>query len=89
MILDDKTKAKPNIEYPCEWGFKLIGRDKKKLQECVSNIMRDKNYKCRDGNISKNGKFVSFNTSCIVSSKEERDRIFKAFQEHNDIKMVI
>ena len=28
MILDDKTQDKPKIDYPCEWGFKIIGRDK-------------------------------------------------------------
>ncbi len=89
MILDDKTKAKPKIEYPCEWGFKLIGTDRRKLQECVFDIMGEKEYKCRDGNVSKNGKFVTLNTSCEVCSKEERDRLFKAFQEHNDVKMVI
>ena len=87
MILDDN--AKPEIKYPCEWGFKLIGRDKKKLQACVFDIMKEKDYKCRDGNISKNGKFVTLNTTCEVSSKEERDKLFKAFQEHDDVNMII
>jgi len=27
VILDGKTKEKPDIEYPCEWGYKLIGTD--------------------------------------------------------------
>ncbi|MEA3455984.1 MAG: DUF493 family protein, partial [Campylobacterota bacterium] len=34
-------------------------------------------------------KFHSYNTSCVVESEEERDRIFKSFQDHDDVKMVI
>ncbi|NOZ90800.1 MAG: DUF493 domain-containing protein [Epsilonproteobacteria bacterium] len=89
MILDDKTDKKPKIEYPCDWGFKIIGTDKEKLKACVSDIMAHRDYKCRDGNISKNGKFVTLNANCEVSSQEERDELFKAFQDHNDVKMVI
>ncbi len=89
MILDDKTKEKPTIEYPCEWGFKVIGTDKEKLQKCIFDIMAYKDYKCRDGNISSKGKFISMNASCEVCSQEERDELFKAFQDHCDVKMVI
>ncbi len=27
VILDENSNQKPKIEYPCSWGFKLIGRD--------------------------------------------------------------
>jgi putative lipoic acid-binding regulatory protein len=89
MLLDKNTKEKPKIEYPCEWGFKIIGTDKEKLKECISDIMGEKEHKCKDGNISKNGKFVSMNASCQVDSQEERDEIFKSFRDHKDVKMVI
>ena len=89
MILDDKTTDKPKIEYPCEWGFKLIGTDKEKLKACIDDIMAHREYKCKDGNVSKNGKFVTVNTSCEVCSQEERDELFKAFSDHDDVKMVI
>ncbi|MCB4750045.1 MAG: DUF493 domain-containing protein, partial [Sulfurovum sp.] len=41
------------------------------------------------GNTSQTGKFTTYNTSCIVESKEERDRLFESFQSHKDVKMVI
>jgi len=89
MILDKNTKEKPKIEYPCEWGFKIIGTDKEKLKECISDIMGEREYKSKDGNVSKKGKFVSMNASCEVCSQEERDELFKAFRDHKDVKMVI
>ena len=88
-ISDDKTQKKPEIQYPTQWGFKLIGRDKEALLSCIKEVMGEKEHLCSTGNVSKNGKFHSYNASCIVENKEERDRLFKCFQEHKDVKMVI
>jgi len=35
------------------------------------------------------GKFHSYNTSCIVDTEEERNKIFKFFEEHEAVEMVI
>lgn len=89
MILDDKTPQKPDISYPTEWGFKIIGRDRDALEACIKEIMGDKEHHCSVGNVSKTGKFHSYNARCEVMSQEERDSIFKFFQDHDDVKMVI
>ncbi len=89
MILDHNTKEKPTIEYPCNWGYKIIGRDKEKLKACIKEVMGDKEHLSAPGNTSKKGNFHSYNASCEVASQEERDRIFKAFQDHEDVDMVI
>jgi putative lipoic acid-binding regulatory protein len=51
--------------------------------------MGDKEHLCSSGNASRTGKFHSYNASCTVESEEERDRIFKCFQDHEDVEMVI
>jgi putative lipoic acid-binding regulatory protein len=89
VILDGNCKTKPEIEYPCEWGYKIIGVDKIKLEACIFEIMGERDYTTRAGNSSSKGKFHSLNAKCIVDSQEDRDIIFKAFQEHSDVKMVI
>ena len=89
MILDNKTQEKPVIEYPTNWGFKLIGRDKEALLACIKEAMGNKEHLCSIGNKSKNGKFHSYNASCSVESEEERKKIFKYFEEHKDVNMVI
>ena len=89
MILDDNSIEKPDIEYPTEWGFKLIGKDKDALLACIKEVMGDREHACHIGNASKTGKFHSYNARCEVETEEDRDRIFSYFQEHDDVKMVI
>ncbi|MEA1953551.1 MAG: DUF493 domain-containing protein [Campylobacterota bacterium] len=89
MILDDKTQEKPKIDYPTKWDFKLIGRDKASLLTCIKEAMGEKEHLCSIGNTSKTGKFHSYNASCSVNSEEERNRIFKYFETHKDVNMVI
>ncbi len=89
MILDTQTPEKPKIEYPTQWGFKLIGRDKEALLACIKEAMGDKEHLCSIGNVSRTGKFHTYNASCSVETQEERDRIFKYCQEHDAVHMVI
>ena len=89
FILDSECKTKPDITYPTQWGFKLIGRDKEKLLACIKEAMQEKEHLCSLGNASKTGKFHSYNASCSVKSEEERNKIFKYFEEHKDVNMVI
>jgi len=53
----------------------------------------DKEHLCSLGNSSKTGKktgkFHTYNTSCIVDTEEERNKIFKYFEDHDDVDMVI
>ena len=92
LVLDSATKTRPDIEYPTKWGFKLIGRDKVALETCIKEIMKiegEKEHICALGNVSKTGKFHSYNASCTVDTEEERNRIFKYFEDHDDVEMVI
>jgi len=89
MILDNNTQEKPQIEYPTRWGFKVIGRDKDALMACIKEVMGEKEHLCSLGNQSRTGKFTTYNASCVVESQEERDRLFKCFQDHQDVEVVI
>ena len=89
MILDANSCEKPDIEYPCEWGYKIIGTDKVKLQATVFDVVGEREYTTKEGNSSSKGKFHTLNMKCRVESQADRDAIFKAFQEHEDVKMVI
>ena len=89
MLLDENSNEKPQIDYPCEWGYKIIGTERVKLEAVIFEVMGSRNYKQKGGNRSSKGKFHSLSTSCQVESEEDRDTLFKAFQEHKDVKMVI
>jgi len=89
VILDGNSCEKPEINYPCEWGYKVIGTDKIALQACIFDIVGERAYSSKGGNSSSKGKFHSLNMTCRVESQEDRDAIFKAFSDHPDVKMVI
>jgi len=89
VILDGNSCDRPEIEYPCEWGYKLIGRDKTKLEACIFDVVGERAYTSKSGNSSSKGKFHTLNMRCKVESEEDRNKIFKAFSEHEDVKMVI
>jgi putative lipoic acid-binding regulatory protein len=89
VILDDKSQEKPQIDYPTQWGFKLIGRNKEALHQAIKEVMGDKEHLCHLGNASRTGKFHTYNASCTVEDETERNRLFKAFADHGDVEMVI
>jgi len=89
ITLDDKTVEKPQIDYPTQWGFKIIGKDRDALHACIKEVMGQKEHLCSFGNTTSGGKFHSYNASCVVETQEERDRLFGEFQKHSDVKMVI
>lgn len=89
MILDENSNQRPDIEYPCEWGYKIIGVSKELLEACVFEVMGKRDYTIAKGKSSSNGKFYALTATCEVASQEDRNIIFKAFQDHKDVKMVI
>jgi len=88
-ILDSNTPNKPEIHYPTQWGFKIIGKDKEKLLQCIKEAMGEKTHLCKLGNSSKTGKFHTYNASCSVESENERNKIFSYFENHPKVHMVL
>ena len=89
MILDGNSCEKPEINYPCEWGYKIIGTSDSRLEACVFEIIGSREYTIGKGKSSSKGKFYALTATCEVASEEDRNAIFKAFQDHCDVKMVI
>jgi len=89
VILDNACKTRPDIDYPTTWNYKIIGRDLDKLIACVKEAMGEKPHTCTQGNTSRTGKFHAYNTSCTVETEEERNNIFKYFETHADVDMVM
>ncbi len=80
---------KPEIEYPCEWSYKIIGSDSYLITSKVSEILKDHDYRLDVSNHSRTGKFVSFNCSLEVASEQERNKIFQQLQQIPSVKMII
>jgi len=88
--LNDKLKGKKlEIEYPCNWCYKVIASEKEALQKAVKDVIDEREHTLTDSNKSKTGKFVSMNLDMLVHNEDDRQFIFDALKKHQNIKMVL
>jgi len=88
MILDSSDK-KPNIEYPCNWHYKVIGTDVDEMIKVIDQIAEGMDYKISSSNISSKGNYFSINLTVFVTSEVIRDIIFAKLKENKFVKMVL
>ncbi len=90
MILDGKTpQPKLELDYPCQWRYKIVGEKKERMIEAVCDVISEKEHTINDSNKSKNGKYTSLNLDLLVHNEDERNFIYEALKAHQHIKMVL
>lgn len=80
---------KPEIEYPTNWNYKIIGTDVDEMLVAVEDSIKALEYEVSPSNVSTNEKYFSLNISVIVPSEIVRDLIFQNLAKHPAIKFVI
>jgi hypothetical protein len=88
-IQDYVRHKKPDIVYPCEWEYKVIGTDKSKLEEIIITACLPNTPSIVLSNMSSRGRYYSLNATLQVESEEMRLAIFKRIMQHPEVKMVI
>jgi putative lipoic acid-binding regulatory protein len=80
---------KPEIEYPVEWGYRVIGEDEEKIRVAIDEVVDALEYSIKFSKTSKGGKYRSFEVKVTVPDESERDRVFRELKARNCVKMVI
>ena len=80
--------AKPEISYPCEWEYRVIGESKEVLESLIFDIM-PRQYRLEMGKESSSGRYVSLYVRLIVQSELERNELFSRLRAHKQVKMVL
>jgi uncharacterized protein len=80
---------RPEINYPTNWDYKIIGSDVDEMIRAVESIVINLVYEISASNISKSANYFSLNVSVDVPSEIVRDIIFQKLTEHPAIKFVI
>jgi uncharacterized protein len=86
MILD--SNKRPEIAYPCEWSYKIIGNNVDKILEAIENAVSGLKYEVTPSNISKNGNYYSLNLTLTVPNEVVRDLIYQKLDSSDSIKIV-
>lgn len=77
ITLEDK----PEIEYPCKWGYRLIGKDKDTMHSAAKSLLGVKPHTIKHGNQSSKGTFVSLHLELVVDSEDERIYLYEEFKK--------
>ncbi len=83
-----ECKQKPEINYPCQWSYKIIGHDKELVRDAAESVFEGKQYLLTYSKSSRTGKYHSWAAELVVDSEVMRNSLFQALQKHPDVKMV-
>jgi uncharacterized protein len=89
-----KTKSaidtkKPDISYPCQWQYKVIGQNPETTKKAIKDACSPAQVTITFSHVSSSGKYHSFNAEVIVKTEEQRLKIYQALHNHPDVKMVL
>jgi putative lipoic acid-binding regulatory protein len=95
--MPELENGKPVVEYPCLWGFKVIGPDEEAmraavrqcLDSCLAKDSGEREFELGRSRTSKGGKYVSLSLNLLVLDQAERNAVFTALQGRPEILMVI
>jgi putative lipoic acid-binding regulatory protein len=87
--VEDFSYNKPEINYPCNWFYKIIGTSVDDMIIAIEEIVIGLEYEITPSNISRNEKYYSLNLKVLVPSEVMRDLIFQKLDEHSAIKFVL
>ncbi len=80
---------RPEIKYPCDWSYKLIGTDLKDLRAAVGEILPAGDYKLTHSRTSEEGKYFSMDLRITVYDHATREGLYRALSTHESIRLVL
>lgn len=83
------NQNKPEINYPCEWHYRIIGSVEGPMRKAAETVATGKQYKLVSSNQSSGGKYLSLQLTVLVENENERVAIFEALKASPEIKMVL
>jgi len=86
----DITKGKKvEIEYPCRWEYRLVGRDEFGIKEYAKRLAGEKPHSLGDSNKSSSGKFSSIIFEVLVYNEDERVYFYEELRKNSDILYIL
>lgn len=85
----ESGQCRPDISYPCQWEYTVIGTDQRLLTEVIATVCAPETPTIALSNTSSGGRYCSLKASLTVTSETMRTEIFKLISAHPDVKLVI
>ncbi len=89
MERTEGTMQKPEIDYPCLWGYRIIGRSEEELRLAAKKAVGEKEHTLTVTNQSSGGKYVSLSLRTSVADEAERVGILERLQSSEAVRVVL
>ncbi|AXX96364.1 MULTISPECIES: HP0495 family protein [Arcobacter] len=85
----DLSKEKLELDYPCNWEYKLIVLEHINIKTTVTEVISNREHKVKESKVSSKGKYKSYTLEMLVHNEDDRKEIYKMLGDHSHIKMVL
>lgn len=85
----DLSKEKLELDYPCNWVYKLVVLETISVKTTVKEVVLDREHSIKESKVSKKGKFKSYTLELLVHNEDDRKELYRILGEHENIKMVL
>lgn len=85
----ENSERKPEIEYPCDWDYKIIGNNVDGILYAIEDAAQGLDYQVSPSNVSKTGKYVSINLKVKVENEYIRDSVYSSLDDAECVIMVL
>jgi len=79
----------PDIDYPCDWTYKVVGRSELVVRRAVSEVLGEEDHRLVPSRQSRTGKYVSLELAFVARDDEHRRGVAQALHEHVDVIYVL
>lgn len=77
------------IEYPCRWEYRLIGKSAAQLSAAAAEALEGATHKLRPSKKSGAGSYVSMSLQVDVRDAPQRQHFFARLSAHADVLYVL
>ena len=90
--MTDLNQHKLELDYPCNWKYKVVIRYEQDIKTIIKEIMDQldsRSHKILPSKQSSKGKFTSHSLELKVKDEIDRKNIYKILGDHQHVKMVV
>ena len=87
--MTNRRGRKPDIDYPCQWGYKVIGTDEKVLRSAITEVVQNISHSITPSNRSASGKYICLDVEILVLNEDQRLTIYESLRRHPAVKIVL
>ncbi len=87
--MTDLSQHKLELDYPCNWGYKVVVRHEQNIQDIIKEVLVQREHNIKPSKTSSKGKFKSYTLELLVHNEDDRKELYKILNDHEHIKMVV